>query len=133
VDDWSDILLGPCYDEFARPAVLTLVAGAFDIAAIDDTAGVLLPAGGIGIETLSPVARVRAADLLGLGVTMAQLDNQALALNGKNWTITAHRMKPSPSGESDGEVILLLERASLIAAIGMAAGVASDLGIGASV
>ncbi len=111
MDAWSDSLLGPCYDEFASPAVLTLVAGAFDVPAIDDTKGVAL-AGPLGIETLTPVARVRAVDLAGLGVTVAQLDDQALALNGKSWKIIAHRMDPSPLGDTDGEVILILEKAA---------------------
>ena len=111
MDAWSDSLLGPCYDEFARPAVLTLAVGVFDIAAIDDTAGVLLP-GPIGIESLHPAAAVRSVDLAALGITVAQLDNQALALNGKSWKIIAHRMKPSPAGEADGEVILILEKAA---------------------
>lgn len=109
--DFSDLLLGPHYAVgWGVPATLTVDTVPFEITALDMTAGVGL-SGPVEVETVRPSARIRAVDLADLGLVVGQLDDAAIELNGKSWTIIAHRMLPSPSGEADGEVALMLEGA----------------------
>src|SRR4051794_5845501 len=102
---FGDLVLGPAYREWGRPAVLTVAAVAHPITAIDLTNRTVA---GLA-ETIDPRAAIRAADLTILGLTSAQLDDATLVLNGKNWRVTAWQPQPSPEGEADGEYVLLLE------------------------
>jgi hypothetical protein len=61
------------------------------------------------LETVRPVAAVMVSQLTGLGVMLTELDNSTITFNGNTWTVNAWRLKPSPNGESDGEVLLVLE------------------------
>ncbi len=99
----------------AVDAVLTIACGDVPMAlrAIDKTMGVEL--GGAKdqrnrfsseVETVEPGATVRAADLT--GIDLADLRDASLEINGKTWIVRNHRMRPSPTGEGTGEVLLLL-------------------------
>jgi hypothetical protein len=60
------------------------------------------------MQTVRPVAAVRAAELLAAGVTFDNLDGGAIAFNAKTYRIESHRPRPSPAGEAFGEVYLIL-------------------------
>jgi hypothetical protein len=108
--DWTGELLRPLYAEFGVPAVLRLDTGTFDdMAAMDMTAGATLDGGGVSLETVKPLALLIRGDLDERGILLEQLDDGSITLNGKSWTIKAHRMQPSTNGEADGEVALMLE------------------------
>lgn len=103
-------LYAPVYATWGVPAVLTLAPGTFDIAAIDHSEGRAVGTP-VLVEITEPHARVLAGDVADLGLTPEQLDDGRILLNGKSWRITSHRPKPSPYGELDGEIFLLLEQA----------------------
>ena len=105
------MLHGPHYAAWGVVALLQLDTGTYDdLVMIDMTAGVSLP-GPIDIQTVRPAALVLAGELDDRGILPSQLDGGSLALNGKSWKIIAHQMKPSPNGDLDGEIALLLEKA----------------------
>jgi hypothetical protein len=111
VEEYRYSFFGPQYAVYGRPAVLQLGVGTFeDLVAIDMATGVSL-AGDIVLETVRPHARMLRGDLDDRGILVEQLDGGSIALNGKVWTIMAHQAKPSPNGEADGEVWLMLEGA----------------------
>ena len=76
---------------------------------IDKTAGIVT--GGNGrfnaeVETISPGAAVRAADLA--DVDKADLAGATLTMNGKTWTVENSKPLPGPTGEAGGEILLIL-------------------------
>lgn len=98
----------------AVDAVLTIdgTDGAtIELRAIDKTSGVVV--GGKGgrfsseVETVELAVAVRATDLA--VVDLAALRDASLEINGKTWTVRNHVMKPAPTGEGKGEVLLLLK------------------------
>jgi hypothetical protein len=117
---FSHLLYRPIFDRMAVPAKLVLATGIFDtmpdgspLAALDKTVGVSLPTGGgMILETVTPVAEFMVADLISIGVSKDDLDEGEITLNDKAWTIRAHRMNPSHSGEADGTIFLELEGAA---------------------
>lgn len=109
--DYQAQLYDPVYAVLGVDATLTPDGGtAIGIVAIDKSAGVALP-GDSEVETLVPAAVVRMAELAGNEVTAADTKGAALVMNGKNWTVDACRPKPSPNGEADGELYLILSEA----------------------
>lgn len=105
MDSWTPDLR--CiYAEIAQAdAVLTVSAVDYTISAIDRSNGVA--ALGL-VETLRPQATILAADLIALGLTADALDGAGLNVSGRDWTVSAHEPLPSPRGEDDGELLLLL-------------------------
>ncbi|RUW73683.1 hypothetical protein [Mesorhizobium sp. M2A.F.Ca.ET.067.02.1.1] len=75
---------------------------------IDETAGVEV-LDHASIATVLPAAAVRAAQLADRSVSAADLHGAALTLNGKSWTVNRHSYRPTPNGEAQGEILLLLE------------------------
>lgn len=109
MEEYRYSLFGPQYAIYGRPAVLALDIGTFaDLTAIDMTTGVSLP-GDVIIETLSPHARLLRGELDDRGILVELLDDGVITLNNRSWRIKAHEPKPSPNGEADGEVWLMLE------------------------
>jgi hypothetical protein len=98
-------------------AVLTIdgTDGAtIELRAIDKTAGVVI--GGAKdqrsrfsseVESVELAVAVRATDLADVG--LADLRGASLEINGKTWTVRNHVLKPAPTGEGKGEVLLLLK------------------------
>lgn len=103
------IMYDPIYADIGVDAVFTLSGFHDPISArlVDKTAGVALP-GGVEVETVVPLARVRAYELAGKGVIMEDLDGGTVAFSGKSWRIESTMPKPSPSGEGNGEIQLTL-------------------------
>lgn len=109
--NFGSTMLDPIYAVIGVEAVLTPATSvsAATITAIDKSAGVVLAdAKDPAVQTVRPGARVRMAELTANGITLLDLDNATLAMNGKTWTVKAHRPMPNPNGEGEGEVLLLL-------------------------
>lgn len=109
--DYAALLYGPIYDALGVPATLTLPGDdgeVIELTALDKTAGVEVGSN-VEVKTVEPGAVVRRSDLA--DVTLADLRGAELELNGVTWTVRNHMLKPSPKGEADGEVVLLLEEA----------------------
>ncbi len=114
---FAGLLYRPIFDRLGVPAKLVLGSGIFDtmpdgtpLAALDKTIGIpLMQGNGTILETVKPVAEFMMEDLISLGISKDDLDNGEISLNDKTWTIIAHRMNPSHSGETDGTIFLELE------------------------
>lgn len=105
----SELLLAPIFNAFGSDATLLSVYGArFTIRAIDRTRGVPVTQNGVDTGTLAPGAAVKAADLAEQNLGLGDLPGSMLALNGKQWTVTAAAPVPGPDGEANGQVIMFL-------------------------
>ncbi len=78
------------------------------IRAVDKTTGISIPDARTQIDTVRPVALVRARELETLGITVSDLPEGSLVVNGTTWIIKSYRVRTSPYGEADGEVMLIL-------------------------
>ncbi|MBR0876884.1 hypothetical protein JQ608_06670 [Bradyrhizobium liaoningense] len=108
--DYQAAMLNPIYVTVGVPCVLSIGSVDHDLTALDKTVGTLFTFTNGGVETVVPAAVVRMRELAALGVLPADVDGATLALNGSMWTVNTHEMKPSPKGEADGEVYLLLKK-----------------------
>lgn len=107
--DFNSVLLGPNYELFGVDVVLTISGQTYPTTFIDKTAGASL-GGPVEIETTRPAATARVADLILLGLTVDDLEEAAVAMNGNNWRVMSTRPVPSPNGEADGEVYMFLQK-----------------------
>lgn len=110
--DYESLLFDPAYEVFGVDAVLTLADSAgttAPVTVIDKTGGVSLGPN-IEVGTILPGAVVRVSELAAYGITAAALDEATLIFNGGVWRIASHHPKPVPSGESFGEIVLMLEQ-----------------------
>ena len=108
--DYQALLYNPVYSVLAVDAVLHMSTplGDVPLTVIDKTAGVTLNQA-VDVQTVLPVATVRAPELAAAGVDLADIDGKTLTLNGKDWRVASLETKPSPNGEGDGEIFLVLE------------------------
>ncbi|MDP2358353.1 MAG: hypothetical protein Q8M31_20165 [Beijerinckiaceae bacterium] len=107
--DYGALLYSPVYAVLGVPALLTPVDGepGILVTAIDKTSGIEV-AGAFDVLTIKPAAAIRVRELAALGVALADLDESPLSLNGRLWRVRSHMLKPSPRGELEGEVFLIL-------------------------
>lgn len=110
---WSDSLDSIYESEIAVTAQLQPGDGTgstgIDVAVIDKTIGIEIGGDGdAGLQTIRPAAYVRMATLTANSLDRSDLDNGILTINGKDWRIEAHVLRPSPDGELKGEVCMLL-------------------------
>jgi hypothetical protein len=98
------------YSVFGVPAQLTAGSGPAATVTVNDlTKGVDIPdPANPGVKTIRPVARVRRSDLDAADVDTGDLDGATLVLNGITWTVSAWGPRPSPNGENDGEIEMIL-------------------------
>lgn len=107
--DWQADHYDPIYNTLGVPATLASAGGqSASVTAIDKTSGVSIPDSRTQIETVRPVARVRARELQSVGIIVSDLPEGQITLNGQTWRIKSYRPRPSPGGENDGEVDLIL-------------------------
>lgn len=85
--DFDTLVLGPVYDAFGEPAVLTLGLASYDLTVIDHTAGVEVEDGGIGLQTIRSAVDLRRSALQTLGIAVADLVGGALVLGGATWRV----------------------------------------------
>lgn len=108
--DYQATLYDPIYLIQGVAVVLTLPdsGGVFDFTALDKTAGADVGDQGAQVQTIKPVAALRVPELTAQGVAVTDLPKSTLAMNGFNWNVVSYKLKPSPLGENDGEVYLIL-------------------------
>lgn len=110
--DYTSILYNPIYTSIGVVAVLSInnsAGNTADITVIDHTAGIAVDdRGGIGLQTIKPVAYVRAVELEQNDIESWELPNAQLTFNNNDWQIESFQPKPSPGGEADGEYMLIL-------------------------
>ena len=100
--DFNAVVLGPVYDTFAKPAVLTIGPTSYDVEVIDNIKGVSVEeAGLVGVQTIRPAVDVRRTALLLHGIKFDDLVDGQLALDGATWRIKSFT-------ESAGELRLIL-------------------------
>jgi hypothetical protein len=100
--DFNAVVLGPVYDTFAKPAVLTIGPASCDVEVIDNIKGVSVEEGGlVGVQTIRPAVAVRRTTLLLNGIKFDDLVDGQLALDGVAWRIKSFI-------ESPGELRLIL-------------------------
>jgi hypothetical protein len=110
--DWKATLLDPIYSALGVPAVLVLAstdASYTGLTVIDKTTGIEVGGGGdLGISTIKPACAIRIADITANGIDLIDLKGSTIAFNGKAWRIEHRVPRPLPSGESEGELLLIL-------------------------
>ena len=109
--DYQTLLYGPIFELTGVEALLHRPAGdPVPLLMLDKTTGVPMSEGDRGIQTVRPVAVVRANDLVEREIEYGSLRRSRLDLNDVTWRIATYYPKPSPRGERDGEIWLILER-----------------------
>ncbi len=109
--DYGALLYDPIYAVLGVSVLLSPVEGepGILVTAIDKTSGIEVAGGGaFDVITIKPAAAVRMRELATLGVALVDLDDSTLSLNGRLWRVRSHMLKPSPNGELEGEVFLIL-------------------------
>ena len=85
--DFDSLVLGPVYDAFGEPAVLTVGSASYNATVIDHTAGVEVEDSGIGLQTIRPAVDMRRSAFTALGIAIADLIGGELVLGGASWRI----------------------------------------------
>ena len=86
--DFDALVLGPVYDTFGKPAVLSIGPISFDVAVVDYTKGVTVEdESTIGVQTIRPAADVRRTALVAAGIALDDLVDGQLELAGTTWRI----------------------------------------------
>ncbi|RWO35922.1 MAG: hypothetical protein EOS11_33320 [Mesorhizobium sp.] len=109
--DFDALLFDPVHTVLGEAATLTLddTAGTtVELSALDETSGVEVLEGP-SISTIRPAATVRTSELAEKGIAVADLQDAALTLNGKDWTVVSHHYLPTPKGEAQAQIRLVLE------------------------
>ena len=108
--DFNALLLDPTYNTFGVPAKIRTPAGdEVTVTALDETDGVPVSVGNIGVQTVKPAASVRMKELATNKLTPAEIDEGQITLNNQTWRIRSWVPKPTAKGEADGEALFLLE------------------------
>ncbi len=107
---WQVNLLDKIYNSpIGVSATLTSAGGqSATVTVVDKTAGISIPDARTQIDTIRPIAMVRARELETAGISMSDLSEGSIAFNGAIWRIKDYRPVPSPEGETDGEIMLIL-------------------------
>jgi hypothetical protein len=87
VIDFDALVLGPVYDAFGEPAILTVGSVSYNVTVIDHTAGVEVEDSGIGLQTIRPAVDVRRSTLAALGIAVADLPGGVVLLGATAWRI----------------------------------------------
>jgi hypothetical protein len=107
--DWQSNHYDPIYNTLGVSATIASAGGqSATVTAMDKTSGVSIPDPRTQIETVRPVARVRARELEQAGVLVSDLPEGSILINGQTWRIKTYQPLPSPGGEADGEIMLIL-------------------------
>lgn len=107
--DWQASMYDPVYNALGVSATLASAGGqSGTLTAVDKTAGILIPDARTQIDTIRPVALVRARELEAAGILVSDLPEGTITLNGATWRIKSYQPRPSPQGEVDGEIMLIL-------------------------
>lgn len=115
--DYGSLLYGPIYEMLGVVGSITLTDTAeteIDVTVMDKTSGLaaLLADNSITVQTIRALAAVRVTELTATGVARDDLKGATIIFNSSTWTIHSTRAAPSPTGEGEGELYLLLEAQS---------------------
>ncbi len=101
--DFDALVLGPVYDTFGKPAVLTIGPSTYDLVVVDYTKGVSVEdESSLGVQTIRPAADVRRTALEAAGIALDDLIDGQLAVAGTTW-----RIKSLIESETDVRMILM--------------------------
>ena len=101
--DFDALVLGPVYDTFGKPAVLTIGPTAYEFVVLDNTKGVSVEdESAIGVQTIRPAADIRRTALVSAGIALDDLIDAQLALASTTW-----RIKSLIENETDVRLILM--------------------------
>jgi len=110
--DYQALLYNPIYETLGVDATLITSGGdEYEITAQDRTVPTTASIqGAFEIQTFKPYALVRMAEIVGLGITVADdvLDGE-LTMSGRTWGIKSFEYRPAPTGINEGEVRLILD------------------------
>ena len=99
--DFDALVLGPVYDTFGKPAVLTIGPTAYEFVVLDNTKGVSVEdESAIGVQTIRPAADIRRDALVSAAIALDDLIDAQLA--GTIW-----RIKSLIENETDVRLILM--------------------------
>jgi hypothetical protein len=99
----------PIYNTLGVTATIASSGGqSAAVTVIDKTAGFLITDPRTQIDTIRPVADVRARELQQVGIEVSDLPEGTILVNEQTWRIKSYLPKPSPGGELDGEIRLIL-------------------------
>jgi hypothetical protein len=108
IDIWQ-LNLDAAYTLHGVEAQLDTATEPVIVTVIDKTDGVAL-GNEAEVQTVVPAATVRVAELAEHDIAREDLRNVGITFNGQSWTIKAARPRPTPTGESKAELLLILER-----------------------
>ncbi len=107
--DWQASMYDPIYSVLGVSATVASAGGqSATVTAVDKTAGILIPDARTQIDTIRPVALVRTRELQTASILVSDLPEGTITLNGATWRIKSYQPRPSPLGELDGEIMLIL-------------------------
>jgi hypothetical protein len=105
--DYQATLYDPLYTVQGVDGTINGVEG---FTVLDKTAGIEFKMeDGVKVQTVTCAAIVRARELQELGVELDALEDGVLRMNGSEWRIESFKLDPSPKGQRDGQVILILQ------------------------
>lgn len=108
--DFDALMLGPIYGSLGVPGVITLPdSRAFNVTVIDKSAGIEVGTNAT-VPTVAPAAAVRYSELNSIGLSLDDIVDATLAMNGFTWTIIDMKKNPNPTGEKAGDVFLILSQ-----------------------
>jgi hypothetical protein len=109
--NWTKTLFAPIYKTLGVPITFILVnTSVIEVLGLDKTGGVEVSEG-ISLQTIRPAAVLRMADLAAIDVAPDELMDAVCSINGESWKVKSYYPRPSPGGEGDGELYLILSEA----------------------
>jgi len=109
---YTDLMLAPIYTAFGVTISFALSNDdVVEIRGLDKSGGVEVSTSVVDVPSVRPACIIRMYDLLSLELAPDDLVDAVLELNGVSWVVTSYFPKPSPFGESDGELYILLSEA----------------------
>jgi len=110
--NYTKLLFGPVYQTLGVEMTFVLPPPGNEVYAIrgiDKTAGLEVSVeGDIGVQTVRPAAVLRMADLAAVALAPDDLMDAIVDISGTSWKVRSYYPKPSPSGEGDGELYIIL-------------------------
>lgn len=110
--NYTAVMYRPTYLRLGVPVTITLAdLTALSFTGLDKTGGVRVTDDHLSLQQITPACNIMAADLFGAGKLPEDLEGASLTMSGNEWRIQNAFVKPSPNGEQDGEVSLILAEA----------------------
>lgn len=110
--NYTAVNLGPIYTLMGVAAQFALASeDIIELTVLDKTGGIQIEEQGMSIGTIRPACICRMADLTDLSLGPEDLMDAVLEMNALSWKVKSYYPKPSPNGERDGELYLILNAA----------------------